>query len=522
MPTDATSPSEEAADPAGFDAPTEVVAIDGPSGAGKSTVARLLANELGARYLDTGAMYRAVTLHLLRRGFLDRPGGLTDADSLANELRGVDLRIEGGRLLLDGADVGVDLRSAAVEARVSHVAAAPTVRARLRDLQREIARSGLVVAEGRDVGSVVFPRARHKFFLDADPAERARRRHGDFAAAGRDVPAAQVRDELERRDGLDRGRETAPLVQVADAVYIDSTGKSPAEIVAAMRDAVVAGDASRGSQPTRAEARVRPRLREVVRWMARVAASVWLRPRRFGTERVPMSGGVLVVANHGSHLDPIVMSAWLPRHLAFLARSTLRKIPFMGWLMEALGTLFVEREGSARAGLSVGAEALRDGAALLVFPEGTRTRDGRIGEFKRGILVMLKRVPVPVVPVGLRGLRRAMPRGSVFPRPYRCEIHVGAPMPAAAVLAPGGLEELRRRVAELAGAELASDSQPSPRSGDVAQRSSRSVASPDGRVPPAGRFDIVDGSRSDVPTPPAVTLRPVQRAERAAAFPVRM
>lgn len=216
------------------DAPTAVVAIDGPSGAGKSTVARRLASRLGFAFLDTGAMYRAVTWHFLANGCAPAEcAGLPDrgASRMQQALATACLQLAGDRVLLSGRDITAHLRTREVESQVSAVSALPFVRAAMRDLQRAAAAAGPIVAEGRDMGSVVFPRARWKVYLDARPEERARRRGEDFARQGRVVDYADVLDEILVRDRLDSTRSDAPLRQAPDALYVDTTGRSTDEVV---------------------------------------------------------------------------------------------------------------------------------------------------------------------------------------------------------------------------------------------------------------------------------------------------
>ncbi len=231
-----------ASEPGGASAaPTQVVAIDGPSGAGKSTVARQLAEKLGFAYLDTGAMYRAVTWHFLQEGCA--PAACAgDADRGAERMRRAlataRLELASGRVLLNGRDVTPHLRVREVESQVSSVSALPFVRTAMRDLQRAVAMQGPVVAEGRDMGSVVFPNARWKIYLDAAPSERARRRSQDFERQGRQVSANDVLDEINVRDRLDSTRSDAPLRQAADALYVDSTGLTTDAVVALLLDHV--------------------------------------------------------------------------------------------------------------------------------------------------------------------------------------------------------------------------------------------------------------------------------------------
>ncbi len=194
-----------------------VVAIDGPAGAGKSTVARALAERLGARYLDSGAMYRCVALLSLRRPGAD-PAAL--AASAAIELA------PGGRVLLDGEDVSRAIRAPEVSERASEVAADPAVRAALVEKQRTLIAHGDWVAEGRDIGTVVAPGAELKVYLDADPAERARRR----AAESGDAQAA-VLAEMRARDERDRSRAASPLREAEGATVLDTTGLGVPEVV---------------------------------------------------------------------------------------------------------------------------------------------------------------------------------------------------------------------------------------------------------------------------------------------------
>jgi CMP/dCMP kinase len=194
-----------------------VIAIDGPAGAGKSTVARALAQRLGFRYMDSGAMYRCVALLTLRR--LDRGApALAAAAEIALE--------PDGTVLLDGEDVSGAIRTPEVSRRASEVAAEPAVRAALVEKQRAMLGAGDWVAEGRDIGTVVAPDAALKVYLDADPAERARRR---AAESGGD-PAA-VLAEIEARDERDRSREASPLREADGGVRVDTTGLSIQEVV---------------------------------------------------------------------------------------------------------------------------------------------------------------------------------------------------------------------------------------------------------------------------------------------------
>jgi len=203
-----------------------VIAIDGPSGSGKTTVARLVAARLGLEVLDTGAMYRAVTLAALLRG-----GDLHDARACEAAAVDSDIVVD-GIVLLDGRDVTAEIRGPEVTAAVSTVSAHPGVRAVLVDRQREwVENHGGGVVEGRDIGTVVFPEAPVKVFLTASDGARAARRARDEADASRDTNVDAVAADLARRDELDSTRAVSPLVAAADAIVVDNTTRDVDDVV---------------------------------------------------------------------------------------------------------------------------------------------------------------------------------------------------------------------------------------------------------------------------------------------------
>ncbi len=203
------------------------MAIDGPAGAGKSTVAKAVAKRLGYRYMDTGAMYRALAWKVMRRG-----ADPDDENALGRILESTDVDLGTDHtVMLDGSDVSGAIRTPEVGQMASRVSGMKIVRQRMADLQRSMGRSGCIVAEGRDMGTVVFPEAEVKVYLDASPETRARRRFNELAGQDPTLTLEQTLADVMRRDRRDKERKVAPLRKADDAVFVDSTALSAAAVV---------------------------------------------------------------------------------------------------------------------------------------------------------------------------------------------------------------------------------------------------------------------------------------------------
>jgi cytidylate kinase len=203
-----------------------IITLDGPAGAGKSSVARALAARLGFRFLDTGAMYRAVAWAAQQRQ-LD----WNDSDGLDLLTRELDIRVTEEQVLLDGRDVTKIIRTMEVTGVIHHVADNPNVRRQLVELQRQVAANGDFVTEGRDQGTIVFPNAECKIFLTASPAERARRRMGDLKNRGEELSMEEVLSRQNTRDQRDRSRAVGALIAADDAIQFDTSNMELDEVV---------------------------------------------------------------------------------------------------------------------------------------------------------------------------------------------------------------------------------------------------------------------------------------------------
>ena len=195
-----------------------IIGIDGPAGSGKTTVAKLLAKRLGIFYLDTGAMYRALTLKAI-----ERKVDLFDQDALKKIAGELSLEFKEGKVYLDGLDVSDRIRTLRIDKSISPVVAQPGVRAVMVKLQRDMVAKGDFVVEGRDITTVVFPEAKYKFYLDASPVTRARRRFKELSDKGMDVNFKELNEDLKKRDNADKTREISPLKLSEAAICIDTT-----------------------------------------------------------------------------------------------------------------------------------------------------------------------------------------------------------------------------------------------------------------------------------------------------------
>lgn len=210
-----------------------VIAVDGPAGAGKSTIAKIVADKMNINYIDTGAMYRAITYKVLQSGI-----DINNEDEVIEIAKKSDIDFKDNNIYLDGKILKEEIRTPEVSHNVSNVAQIKDVRHLMVDVQRDIGNKSSVILDGRDIGSYVFPNADYKFFLVASSKERGERRYKELIKKGYNTTLEEVINDVIRRDEIDSNREFAPLVKANDAIEIDTTGKSIDKVVESVIDKI--------------------------------------------------------------------------------------------------------------------------------------------------------------------------------------------------------------------------------------------------------------------------------------------
>jgi cytidylate kinase len=428
-----------------------IIAIDGPAGSGKSTIAREVAKRLGMRYLDTGAMYRTITLLALEAGLV--PDRIAESEKIAadTQLRFEQQDNDLSRVFVGDREVSDEIRGSVVSQNVSAVSADAGVRRVLTGLQRAEAAKGDLVLEGRDMGTVVVPQADLKIYLTASVPERARRRQLQLQEKGVSQSLDDLIADISRRDAYDSGRELAPLRKADDAVEIDTTELSIPQVIDAIcSEALRRGPQSDGppgspaAQSAGAQSPATPT--KASRWpLSRMVRSplddllyrfaysfipplfrFLFRMKIEGAENIPAQGPVVIASNHRSNLDPFFLGVSSPRQIHFMAKAELWKVSILGRLISAAGSFPVNRGAADRRAVRNALAILDQGAVLGLFPEGHRHRDGVLGTINPGVTLFSLREGVVTVPVVMKGTERVI-SGRLLRLP-RVRVTFGVPL----------------------------------------------------------------------------------------------
>ncbi len=382
-----------------------IIAIDGPAGSGKSTVAKLVAERLGLGYVDTGATYRLVAYQAMQSGI-----SLDDEPALAELAKKTMQRstLTGGRSLsFDGKPVGSEIRSPEVSQATSIVSAHPEVRRVLVEFQRSLVPAHGAVVEGRDIGTVVWPDAGLKVYLDAAPDVRANRRNAEHGSEGSEVV------EIHERDERDATRPVGAMKPATDAVIVD-TSDLDAESVAEKILSLM-------------HQRRAPLLYTGVRDILKALLKVAFHFEVIGSDNIPKRGGAILAPNHRSLIDIPVAAAVTKRHVRFMAKEELFKNSFAAWFIRQTGTFPVRRGRPDRSALTQSLAVLDAGDLLGIFPEGTRTPGARFDVLEEGFAYIALKSGAPILPVAISGTEAVLPPGRRLPKLVTIRAAIGEP-----------------------------------------------------------------------------------------------
>ncbi len=398
---------------------TITIAIDGHSGSGKSTLAKQLAAKLGFIYIDTGALYRSVTLKVL-----DTLGQSFDEKSLTKLLNNTKVDIkqgsDGNRIFLDNTDVTDAIREPRVSNFVSQVSAQPIVRQHLITIQRDNAKKTNAILEGRDIGTVVLPKADFKFFITASIDARAQRRLMELKEKGISISLEAVKRNLIERDENDSKRKNSPLRKAEDAIEIDSS-----QMTADQKLNIVA------NYITNIQLSRKNRIYFFYKMMFRFLAKLFFRVKFYyeDYESVKLFSGILA-SNHCSNIDPPIVGNAIPYHIYYLAKEELvkSKFPILNILFYNHANLIpIDRDNPSPKSIKNILQRLKEGKTVLIFPEGTRSPDGTVQSGKTGPGLIAYKSKVNILPVYIDGTFNALPRGAKCFRFTKVSVVVGKP-----------------------------------------------------------------------------------------------
>lgn len=383
-----------------------IITIDGPSGTGKSTVAKGVAKKLGFTFFDTGAMYRSFAYLVLKEEI--PPEDESKVETILPKFKYEIRTTSSGerRYFVQGIDVSEEIRSQPISMIASQIAVYPKVREEMVKIQRAFGEAVDAVFEGRDMGTVVFPKADLKIFLTAKAEVRAERRYRELMHKFPDLSMSfeDLLKEIEERDKTDSTRAVSPLKQAPDAILIDTSHLTAGQVIAKIVK----------MKPKRTFPKMGFSYK-VCYWIARLFFKWFYRLKIYGLENF-YPGAAIIAANHSSYYDPPVLSISCPEEVHFLAKSSLFEIPFLGRLIRILNAHPVSRGASDVAIFRMIVDLLREGKKVILFPEGRRSATGEILPLERGLAFLVQKARCRVIPAYIAGAFEAWPTGQKYPR----------------------------------------------------------------------------------------------------------
>lgn len=388
-----------------------IIAIDGPAGSGKGTLAKGVAKRLNITNIDTGAMFRCVTLEMLRKNI-----GLEDLQKIEEMLKNINIEFkeekEGTQVILNEENVTLLIRTEDINKIISDVSKISIIREKMLAMQREYACKKDVVMEGRDIGTVVFPNANIKIFLDASPEERAKRRVEQNEEKGLKSDYNEILESIKNRDNIDKNRKIAPLKQAEDAIYIDSTNMSVREVedevVRLAEEKRKLEKKDKMDKKTVKEKKKKDSIwkiiqREFVRYFLIGLYKIVYRVQVKGKENVPKEGAFILCGNHVDFILVPVIVLFTPRKdINFIAKSELFNNKMLAWLGYLFDVIPVKRGKQDVDSMKKSLKTLSSGHVLGLFPEGTRNGLQKKVKVKNGASFMALKTGSEIVPVGIK------------------------------------------------------------------------------------------------------------------------
>ena len=386
-----------------------VVAIDGPAGSGKGTITKIIAKKMKLTSIDTGAMYRCVTLAILRNNI-----DLNDLEKIEELLKNIKielLEIKGKQVVkLNGEDVSKEIRENPVNKMVSTVSAVKEIRAKMVDLQRKMAETQDVIMEGRDITTVVFPNADLKIYMDADLEERARRRFKQNQAQNIECTYEEVLEDMRKRDENDKNKEVGALKIADDAVVIDSTKLTQKQVVKKISKLIKKEKRLKELEPIiyaeRPENTRKKIVRKITKFVLKTLYRTLLRIEISGEEnktKAGEKGGYIICANHLNYLDAAAIVVLSKERIRFIAKYDLGRIRALRWLEHLFDVIPIKRNTQDLEAMKRCLKCLKNDEILAIFPEGTRKGMEKNEKAKNGAAYMAIKTGKQVVPVGISG-----------------------------------------------------------------------------------------------------------------------
>lgn len=384
-----------------------IVALDGPAGSGKGTVTKILAKKLGLMNIDTGAMYRCITLEILNKNIK-----LDDLNKIKEILDTIDIKLDDTNekqlVLLNGEDVSDKIREKKVNELVSQVSTIAIVREKMTELQRKMGRKVDIIMEGRDIGTTVFPNADVKIYLDASVEERAKRRIKQNEEKGIKVSYEEVVENIKFRDKTDSTREVAPLKKAEDAIIIDSSNLSINQVVSKI-EKIIKKKKKKEELETKAyierkDSKIKRFERDLLLGTVHFIYRILFRIENVGEKKIPEDeSSYIVCANHLNYLDAIAVISSSNRFVRFMCKSSMFYNKIVSFVLKLGDTIPINREKNDIESMKRSIKALKNGEVLGIFPEGTRKGMEKNLSAKNGAAFMALRTNTKVIPIGIQG-----------------------------------------------------------------------------------------------------------------------